>query len=218
MALTSNVVTVTTAAAHGLIAGNYATVSSTAHAAINGYFALASAPTTTTFTYALTGTDIVSVADTGVVIPDTYDVLARKDIATIIAKTITQSGMIKQGTELTATTFFEDVPSTGFALILGAKPEKWDGQKRHGVLFVQFFLYFSAPKSASQTLYSFENIRSKIFDDLANTTNWTRPGYVADELSCDGPEDACRTDAPGGTKMIYQYTFTVGFVSAAGTA
>jgi len=67
VALTSNVVTVTTAVAHGLGVGQVVTVAATTNTAINGTYTIASVPTTTTFTYALTASNITSVADTGTV-------------------------------------------------------------------------------------------------------------------------------------------------------
>jgi len=67
VALASNVVTITTSAAHGLVAGNLAMVSATTNTAVNGTFVVKAAPTATTFTYDLTGTNITSGADTGTV-------------------------------------------------------------------------------------------------------------------------------------------------------
>lgn len=64
VALTTNVVTITTGT-HGYIVGQIVTVVSTNHSAINGTFQIASVPSGTTFTYALTSSNIVSVADTG---------------------------------------------------------------------------------------------------------------------------------------------------------
>lgn len=65
VARTSNVVTITTSAAHGYATGQSVTVAATTNTGVNGTFVIASTPTTTTFTYAQTGTDIASVADTG---------------------------------------------------------------------------------------------------------------------------------------------------------
>ena len=67
VALVSNVVTVTTGVAHGLGTGQVVTVAAVTNTAINGTYTIASVPTTTTFTYALTATGITSVADTGTV-------------------------------------------------------------------------------------------------------------------------------------------------------
>ena len=67
VALTSNVVTITTGVAHGLGTGQVVTVAAVTNTAINGTYTIASVPTTTTFTYALTATGITSVADTGTV-------------------------------------------------------------------------------------------------------------------------------------------------------
>ena len=65
VARTSDVVTITTSTAHGLSVGDSVTVAATTNTSINGTFTIASVPTTTTFTYDKSGTNIVSVADTG---------------------------------------------------------------------------------------------------------------------------------------------------------
>ena len=67
VALTSNVVTITTAVAHGLGTGQVVTVAATTNTAVNGTYTIASTPSTTTFTYSLTASNITSVADTGTV-------------------------------------------------------------------------------------------------------------------------------------------------------
>jgi N4-gp56 family major capsid protein len=66
VALTSNVVTITTAVAHGLGTGQVVTVAATTNTAVNGTFTI-TGTTSTTFTYALTASNITSVADTGTV-------------------------------------------------------------------------------------------------------------------------------------------------------
>jgi N4-gp56 family major capsid protein len=66
VALTSNVVTITTAVAHGLGVGQIVTVAAVTNTAVNGV-ATITAVTSTTFTYALTASNITSVADTGTV-------------------------------------------------------------------------------------------------------------------------------------------------------
>ena len=65
-ALTSNVVTITTSAAHGLSPYQYVVVTSS-RAAINGTFEIVDVPTTTTFTYDLTASNLASAATTGTV-------------------------------------------------------------------------------------------------------------------------------------------------------
>jgi len=66
-ALTSNVATITTAVAHGLGVGQVVTVACVTATTLNGTFTIASVPSTTTFTYALTATNVASAADTGTV-------------------------------------------------------------------------------------------------------------------------------------------------------
>ncbi len=67
VALTSNVVTITTGVAHGLGTGQVVTVAATTNTGVNGTYTIASVPSTTTFTYSLTASNITSVADTGTV-------------------------------------------------------------------------------------------------------------------------------------------------------
>jgi hypothetical protein len=63
-ALTSNVATITTSATHGFAVGDYVVVSSV-DATFNGTYLIASVPTTTTFTYAKTATNVTSAAASG---------------------------------------------------------------------------------------------------------------------------------------------------------
>jgi hypothetical protein len=66
VARTSNVVTVTSAA-HGLSVGDTVKVAAVTNTAINGEFVVETVPLSSTFTYTLVGTNIVSGADTGTV-------------------------------------------------------------------------------------------------------------------------------------------------------
>lgn len=68
VALTSNVVTVTTKGPHGLKVGDAPTVTAVTNTSINGAATIVSVPSTTTFTYAKTASNISSVADTGTVV------------------------------------------------------------------------------------------------------------------------------------------------------
>jgi hypothetical protein len=67
VARTSNIVTITTSAAHGYSVGDSVTVTATSSTGVNGTVTIATVPTTTTFTYTKTGSDIPSTADTGTV-------------------------------------------------------------------------------------------------------------------------------------------------------
>lgn len=68
VALTSNVATITTSAAHGLLVGQAVTISAlTAGTAINGSYLVTATPTTTTFTVDKTNANITSAASTGTV-------------------------------------------------------------------------------------------------------------------------------------------------------
>ncbi len=63
--LASNVATITTLTPHGLSAGQLVDVVGATNTVFNGTFVVASTPTTSTFTYAKTNTDIASAASTG---------------------------------------------------------------------------------------------------------------------------------------------------------
>ena len=65
VALTTNVVTITTSAAHVFWPGQTVIVAATTTTSINGSFTVLTCPSTTTFTYALVLGDIASVADSG---------------------------------------------------------------------------------------------------------------------------------------------------------
>lgn len=64
---TTNVVTITTSAAHGYSVGDSVTVTATSSTGVNGTATIATVPTTTTFTYTKNGADISTTADTGTV-------------------------------------------------------------------------------------------------------------------------------------------------------
>lgn len=63
-ALTGNVATLTTSAAHGFVVGEQVIVSGV-DATFNGTYTIASVPSATTFTYSKTAADVVSAAATG---------------------------------------------------------------------------------------------------------------------------------------------------------
>jgi len=68
VAITSNVVTITTSAAHGYLTNDSVTVTATTQTTVNGTYTIVSVPTSTTFTYAKTASNISSIADTGSVV------------------------------------------------------------------------------------------------------------------------------------------------------
>jgi hypothetical protein len=68
VSLTSNVVTITTSAAHGYLANDSVTVTATTQTTVNGTYTIISVPTSTTFTYAKTASNISPIADTGSVV------------------------------------------------------------------------------------------------------------------------------------------------------
>ena len=67
VARTSNITTITTSANHGYSIGDSVTVAAVANTGVNGTFIITAVPTLTTFTYANTGSDIISGADTGTI-------------------------------------------------------------------------------------------------------------------------------------------------------
>jgi hypothetical protein len=67
VAKTTQVVTITTSAVHGYSIGDSVTVTAVTNTAVNGTFTITTVPTTTTFTYAQTGGNIGTTADTGTV-------------------------------------------------------------------------------------------------------------------------------------------------------
>lgn len=64
---TSNTVTITTSVAHGFSVGDSVTVAATSSTGVNGTATIDTVPTTTTFTYIKTGSNIPTTADTGTV-------------------------------------------------------------------------------------------------------------------------------------------------------
>ena len=67
VARTSNITTITTSANHGYSIGDSVTVAAVTNTGVNGTFIITTVPTLTTFTYANTGSDIISGADTGTI-------------------------------------------------------------------------------------------------------------------------------------------------------
>jgi hypothetical protein len=67
VARTANIATITTSAAHGYSGGDSVTIAAVTNTDVNGTFTIIDVPTTTTFTYSNSGTDIISGADTGTV-------------------------------------------------------------------------------------------------------------------------------------------------------
>lgn len=64
----SNVVTITTTAAHGYAVNDIVTVTAVTNTSVNGTFTIASVPSSVTFTYAQTGSNYSSTSDTGTVV------------------------------------------------------------------------------------------------------------------------------------------------------
>lgn len=67
VALTSNVATITTSAAHGFVVGQSVTIAGLTNTALNGTYTITTVPTTTTFTFARTNSNIPSTADSGTI-------------------------------------------------------------------------------------------------------------------------------------------------------
>ena len=65
VALTSNVATITTSAAHGYAVGDSVVIAGLTTTALNGTYTIASVPSTVTFTFAKTTSNIPSASDSG---------------------------------------------------------------------------------------------------------------------------------------------------------
>jgi hypothetical protein len=65
VAVTTNVATITTSSAHNFVAGNSIIITNLTNSVLNGTYTISSTPTSTTFTFSKTTTDIASVADVG---------------------------------------------------------------------------------------------------------------------------------------------------------
>ena len=72
LSLTSNVVTINTASAHGILINDSVVVTAVTNTAVNGSFTVASVPTSTSFTYALTASNISATVDTGTVLDNSF--------------------------------------------------------------------------------------------------------------------------------------------------
>ena len=96
-ALTSNVATLTTSTAHGLATGDVIFVGGV-DSTFNGSYTVTGAPTTTTFTYAKTASNVAStaVSPTGTVVEVGYNYV--EDAATLIASGFLTTGNIRYGT------------------------------------------------------------------------------------------------------------------------
>lgn len=67
VALTSNVATITTSAAHGFTVGQQVTIAGLTTTALNGTYTITAVPSTTTFTFAKTNNNIASASDSGTI-------------------------------------------------------------------------------------------------------------------------------------------------------
>lgn len=92
--LTSNVVTIATTAAHGIVANNIVVIASSSHnSAFNGTYLVTSVPSTTTFTYSKTNANIGSAADTATITVQTP--IWMGDPTLLNATSITAIGALK---------------------------------------------------------------------------------------------------------------------------
>jgi hypothetical protein len=72
VARSTNVVTITTSGVHSFVVGDYVTVAAVTNTGFNGNFTITGTPTTTSFTYAQTGSAVGTTADTGTVTDLSY--------------------------------------------------------------------------------------------------------------------------------------------------
>lgn len=101
VARTTNVVTITTSTAHGFTAGDYVTIAAVTNTSLNGTFLIATAATNT-FTYAQTGSDITSAADTGTALDITYCNLTNNVTGTLPAANLGTVPVSSGGTGATS--------------------------------------------------------------------------------------------------------------------
>jgi hypothetical protein len=96
-ALTSNVATLTTSTAHGFVAGDVISVAAV-DATFNGEYTVIAAPTTTTFTYAKTASNVAStaVSPAGTVVKAGYNYI--EDASTLMINGYLTTGNIRYGT------------------------------------------------------------------------------------------------------------------------
>ncbi|NBT25380.1 MAG: hypothetical protein EBT09_02215, partial [Actinobacteria bacterium] len=78
-ALTGNVATITTSAAHGLVSGNTVTIAGVANNLYNGSYLVASAPSTTTFTFSKTNANVASAAASGTATRSVWETITVSD-------------------------------------------------------------------------------------------------------------------------------------------
>jgi hypothetical protein len=94
-ALTGGIATLTTSAAHGLLAGDQVVVSGV-DSTFNGTFTILTVPTTTTLTYAKTATNVASAVATGTITfgPDILEVDTREHEVSLNGDAIGKRGLI----------------------------------------------------------------------------------------------------------------------------
>ena len=83
VARAANVVTISTAGVHSFVVGDYVTVAAVTNTGFNGNFTITGTPTTTSFTYAQTGSTVSTTADTGTVTDLSYVNLATNVTGTL---------------------------------------------------------------------------------------------------------------------------------------
>lgn len=91
VARADNIVTVTTSTNHGFTVGSTVVVTAGTNTSINGTFTIVDVPTTATFTYVKTGTDITSGADTGTAVIQNASSGGFISIASLVAPSDTVS-------------------------------------------------------------------------------------------------------------------------------
>jgi hypothetical protein len=79
----TNVVTIATSVAHNYVVNDIVTIAAVTNTSVNGTFTIASVPTSTTFTYAQTGTDYPNTTDTGTTTSSSY--LVAGNISGVVA-------------------------------------------------------------------------------------------------------------------------------------
>ncbi len=156
-ALTTNVATLTTSAAHGYAIGDTVTVYGV-DATFNGTYVITTVPTTTTFTYAKTAANVTSAAATG------------------------KSG-IDVSTELPECQFEFSKETVTLPVTLGTDEEDYEGGAIERNLTLGFFTALSANSMHEKLRTAFEGTGEVTFDVLlegltVGTSNPRRVGTI----------------------------------------
>ena len=193
VARAANVVTITTSGVHGFVTGDYVTVAAVTNTGVNGNFTVTGTPTTTSFTYAQTGSTLGTTADTGTVTDLSYVNLTTNVTGTLYpnfggtgASTLATGGLVVGNGTSTVTTVVPAI--NGQSIIVAA------GTSVNAGSFVP---------GASYTITS------------VGSANWTSIGASSATV---GVSFTCNTTTQTGTGTATLNTWTAGSSIASATS